>query len=170
MPSSSFRLRRPLNSLSHAARDALGVFPGFAGVRTAIWIAAGLLLVALVYLAQSSNAALIARNQSVKEARLQELKHEDAFLRLEIAEATSPPTIEKRARALGLAPAQRVVYASLPDLKVDLAEVMPAFAPRTSNKQVLLQDAPAQPQSPLSQILALFGLGTASDSVEAQSR
>lgn len=171
MSSFSFRkVRTPFRGLSRAAQDALGVFPGFAGVKTAVWIASGLLLVALVYLAQSSNAALIARNQTVKEARLQELKQEDALLRLQIAEATSPPTIEKRARALGLAPAQHVVYSSLPDLRVDMAEVMPAFAPRSTATQVTLLDAPAQTQSPLGQILALFGVGSASDSVEAQSR
>lgn len=170
MKSFSFRkVKSPFKSLSRATREALGVVPNFAGVKTAIWIAAGLLLVALVYLAQSSNAALIARNQSVKQARLEELKHEDALLRYEIAEATSPPSIERRARALGLGPAKHVVYASLPDLKVNMAEVMPAFAPRTTT-QVELPSQSVRAQSPLDQVMALFGFGTYSDYAEAESR
>jgi hypothetical protein len=165
---SSRRIKNPLKDLANGAHEALGALPNFAGVRTTIWIAAGLLLVALVYLAQSSNAALIARSRSVKEARLAELQRQDALLRYEIAQVTSPPNIERRAFALGLGPAKHVVYASLPNLNVDMAEVMPAFAPRTTASQV--QDSPTVVQSPLDQILALFGFGSASGHVEAQSQ
>ena len=169
MASFSFRIiRTPFKGLSNTAHEAIGTLPKFAGVRTALWIAAGLLLVALVYLAQSSNAALIARNLSVKQARIAELQHQDALLRYEIAQNTAPPTIERRALALGLSPAKHVVYASLPDLKVDMAEVMPAFAPPTNTSQV--QESTIKVPSPLDQILALFGFDSSSGSVEAQSQ
>jgi hypothetical protein len=169
MLSFSFRrIRTPFKGVSGNVQKALGALPKFAGVRTAIWIAAGLLLVALVYLAQSSNAALIARNVSVKEARLAELQRQDALLRYEIAQVTSPPNIERRALVLGLSPAKHVVYASLPELHVDMAEVMPAFAPPTTTGQV--QEAAAKIPSPFDQVLALFGFGSASDYAEAQSQ
>lgn len=158
----------PFKFVSKTAREALGAIPNFAGVRTAIWIAAGLLLVALVYLAQSSNAALIARNLNVKQARLAELQRQDAQLRYEIAQLTAPPNIERRAIALGLGPAKHVVYATLPVLNVDMAEVMPAFAPRTVVSQPLSPGILVP--SPVDQILALFGLGGSTDRVEAQSQ
>lgn len=166
-----FSLRKagtPFKRLSKAAGGAVRALPNFAGIRTVTWIAAGLLLVALVYLAQASNAALIARNLSVKQARLAELQHQDTLLRYEIAQLTAPPNIENRALALGLGPAKHVVYAALPDLNVDMAEVMPAFAPPVSNGPVIASTI--QVPSPLDQILALFGINGATDHVEAQSQ
>jgi hypothetical protein len=169
MISYSFRsIKTPLKDFSGNVREAMGELPSFAGVRTVIWIAAGLLLVALVYLAQSSNAALIARNLSVKQARLAELQRQDALLRYEIAQVTSPPTIERRARVQGLGPATHVFYASLPNLHVDMAEVMPAFEPPTTTGQV--QESATKTPSPLDQVLALFGFGSVSDYAEAQSQ
>jgi hypothetical protein len=162
------RIKSPFKSLSNGAHEALGAFPNLAGLRTVIWIAAGLLLVALVNLAQSSNAALIARNTSVKQARLAELQRQDALLRYEIAEATAPPNIERRAVALGLGPAKHVVYTSLPNLDVNMAEVMPAFEPHTSTD--LVPPSTTNVPSPLDQVLALFGLGSSSDYAEAQSQ
>jgi hypothetical protein len=162
------RISSPLKGLSNSAHEVLGAFPNLAGLRTVIWIAAGLLLVALVNLAQSSNAALIARNLSVNQARLAELQRQDALLRYEIAEATAPPNIERRAVTLGLGPAKHVVYASLPDLNVDMAEVMPAFEPNTPTNRV--QPSTTNVSSPLGQILALFGLGSSSDYAEAHSQ
>jgi hypothetical protein len=158
----------PMKDLSGGLKEALGAFPNLAGLKTIIWVAAGLLLVALVNLAQSSNSALIARNLSVKQARLAQLKQEDALLRYEIAEATAPPNIERRAVALGLGPAKNVVYAALPDLKVDMAEVMPAFEPHIAVAQV--QPSAPSIASPFDQVLALFGIGSSSDHVEAQSQ
>lgn len=154
-----------LTGRSHAALEAI---PALGGVRTIVWIAAALLLVALVYLAQSSNAALIARDLSLKQDRIAELQREDAQLRYDIAQATAPPTIERRARALGLGPAKHVVYATLPKLTVDLAEVMPAFAPHTATRVV--QESADVATSPLDQILALFGLGGASDRAQAETQ
>jgi hypothetical protein len=162
------RIRTPFKDLSGGAREALGAFPNLAGLRTIIWVAAGLLLVALVNLAQSSNSALIARNLSVKQARIAQLKQEDALLRYQIAEDTAPPNIERRALTLGLGPAKNVVYASLPNLKVDMAEVMPAFEPHIAAAQA--QSSTPSLASPWDQILALFGLGGSSTYVEAQSQ
>lgn len=161
-------IRKGWKGLAHKSDEALEALPTLAGVRTMVWIAAGLLLVALVYLAQSSNAALIARDLSVKQARLAELQRQDAQLRYDIAQATAPPTMERRAQALGLGPARHVVYATLPELTVDLAEVMPAFAPHTTTRVV--QESSDVAPSPLDQILALFGLGGASARAQAETQ
>ncbi len=169
MSSLSFpSIRTYWKGLAIESHAALGSVSSLAGVRTMVWIAAGLLLVALVYLAQSSNAALIARDLSVKQDRIAELQRQDAQLRFDIAQATAPPTIERRAQALGLGPAKHVVYATRPELTVDLAEVMPAFAPHTSTHVV--QESPDVAPSPLDQILALFGLGGASDRAQAETQ
>jgi hypothetical protein len=158
-------LSKGLGNTSPATREGL---PTLAGVRTVAWIAAALLLAALMYLAQSSNAALIARNLRVKQDRTAELQRQDAQLRYDIAQAKAPPTMQRRALALGLGPAKHVVYSTLPELNIDLAEVMPAFAPRAAAS--VIQDSTTVMPSLLDQLLALFGLGGASNRAQAESQ
>ncbi len=153
--------------ITREAQDAIGHLPTFGGVRTIVWVAAGLLLVAIVYLAQSSNAALIAHNLHLKEIKIQELEKENAELRYEIAGVTSPASLEERAKKLGLGPARRVIYTDLPSLvKDDFPGVvdLPARAP-----DVLQRSTPAVAETAWEQMLGLFGFGR-TNRAEAQSQ
>ena len=149
------------------AAENLPTMPSLGGVRTLAWVAAGLLLVALIYLAQSSNAALTARTLRVKQLRLEELDRDNSQLRFEIATATSASSISERAKKLGLGPAKAVVYATMPQLQVDLADVMPAFAPY--QKTVAIPRI-ASNDSALNQFLTLLGITDATDRAQAQSK
>lgn len=95
-------------------------------LRFALVAIAAFILVAMVYLAQASNAALIARELRVKQLKIQEVERENAQLRYEIAALASPSAIEQRARKLGLGPAKRVVYAEMPWIQPPPNELMPA--------------------------------------------
>ncbi len=82
---------------------------------------------------------------------------ENAQLRYDMANATSPESIQERAKKLGLGPAQRVVYADLPTLVDDdrLGVVnLPARAPTT-----LTKTQPVASATVLDQLIGLFGFG-----------
>lgn len=127
----------------------------------------GFLLIALIYLAQSSNAAMILREVRVKEQRIAELNRENAQLRYEIAALTAPSAIEQRARKLGLGPAKRVIYADMPWLKPEPNEIMPAFLPHATSVSVHRSDSNA---NLLDQLLFMLGLSSGGDYVNAQTR
>lgn len=154
--------------LAKRAQARLAALPSFGGVRTAAWIGAGLLLVALVYLAQSSNAALIARNLRAKQLKIAEIRRENAQLRFEIAAATAPSAIEKRAGSIGLKPPRNVVYAdNLSALRVDLADVMPAFAPHPQHPT---PEFAAPHVTVWQQLFGTFGFNGTSSRAEAQTK
>ncbi len=159
-------VRASYKRITQEVQAALKQLPTFGGVRTILWVAVGLLLVAVIYLAQSSNAAMVAYNLRVKEARIQQLEQENAQLRYEISSMTAPSAIEARAKKLGLGPARRAVYADLPALQGDpelnIAE-LPARAP-----DVPLQAA-VQKTDPWHDLLGVFGLGQ-TNRAEAQSQ
>ncbi len=155
-------IRNSLNQVTKKTRVQLNSLPRFGGVRTVVWVATGLLLVALLYLAQFSNASLLARSLRVKQNRIAELDRANAQLRYEIAAATSPASIEVRARKLGLAPAKTVVYTNLPQLRPDRTQLMPSYEPPAP----LTLTTPLP--TPWDQVLALFGLGGSSDRAQAQ--
>ncbi len=165
--SANLYLNRSYKRLSRRAEAALKSLPTFGGTRTVIWAACGLLLVALVYLAQASNAALIAHNLHLKENQIQQLEMENAQLRYEIANATSPAAIQERAKKLGLGPATHVVYVTLPALGEDdsLGVVnLPARAPDTP-----VQSDTVASTTVWDQLLSLFGFG-GTNRAEAQGQ
>ncbi len=104
--------------------------PNFGSARLVLFALGAFMLFALIYLAQSSNAALLARDLRVKQLKIQEVERENAQLRYEIAALASPSAIEQRARKLGLGPAKRVVYADMPWIEPSANELMPAFLPQ----------------------------------------
>ncbi|MCC7162869.1 MAG: septum formation initiator family protein [Anaerolineae bacterium] len=142
--------------------------PTFATARILLLALGVFILVAMIYLAQASNAAILARDLRVKQLEIQEIERENAQLRYEIAALASPSAIEQRARRLGLGPAKRVVYAKMPWIQPSPNELMPAFLPEGH--------VPSTPQtfSPtmdtLQELLALFGLDGFADSANAQVR
>jgi cell division protein FtsL len=156
---------RRFKKLARARWDTL---PAFGTARIALLALGVFILVALIYLAQSSNAALIARDLRVKQLKIQEVQRENAQLRYEIAALASPSAIEQRARKLGLGPAKRVVYADMPWIQPAPNELMPAFLPQgqdTSALQTFETDT-----NTLGQLLALFGLESLTDRVNASSQ
>ncbi len=165
--SANLFIQNSYERITRRAQAAVQSLPTFGGMRTVIWAASGLLLVALVYLAQASNAALIAHNLHLKEAKIEQLEMENAQLRFDIANATSPAAIQDRAKLLGLGPATHVVYATLPSLVEDdrLGVVnLPARAPNVAPQQ-----ATAAAPTVMDQILSLFGLGR-TNRADAQSQ
>ena len=161
-------LKHPFTGLSLPSAASLGALPAFPGLRTLMWVGLGLLLVAVMYLAQFSRAAVLAHSLQNKEAQIQELERENAQLQFEIAVATSPASIEQRATKLGLGPAKSVVYANLPALDSGDAQLLPEL-PVTA-VPALSQDLTVAVPSPWDQILALYGLDNTTNSAEAQSR
>ncbi len=160
-------IRNSFKRFSKNARTRLHHLPTLGGVRTVLWIALGLLLVALVYLAQSSNAAVLARSLRLKQERIAELERENAQLNYEIAAATTPSAIEARARQLGLGPAKNIVYSNLPPLQTEHS-TLPAMGILAASTEV--DFPPASPTSPWNQILALFGFDSGTGRAEAQSK
>ena len=121
-----------------------------------------------MYLAQFSNAAVLAHSLQSKEAQIEELQRENAQLQYEIAVATSPASIEVRARKLGLGPAKNVVYANLPALQSDDAQILPELPAQSTPS--IGQDLTVAVPSPWDQLLVLLGLGNTTNSVQAQSK
>jgi cell division protein FtsL len=150
-------------------RRRLQSLPSIGSARLVLFALCAFILVALIYLAQSSNAALVARDLRVKQLKIQEIERENAQLRYEIAALASPSAIEQRARKLGLGPAKRVVYADMPWIQPPPNELMPAFLP-----QGAIFSAPetfdTNPGSTLEQLLAIFGLENLTDRASAQSK
>jgi hypothetical protein len=139
--------------------------PTFGMMRVALLALGMFILVALIYLAQSSNAALIARDLRVKQLQIQEVERENALLRYEIAGLASPSAIEQRARKMGLGPAKRVVYADMPWIQPSPNELMPAFLPQGG-----IETAPQTfdtSKDTLQELLKLFGLESLTDRVNA---
>ena len=110
----SSQLKTEYRKLKKQARTRWEALPSSGTMRIALMSLIAFILVAMVYLAQSSNAALIARDLRVKQLKIQEVERENAQLRYEIAALASPSAIEQRARKLGLGPARKVVYAEMP--------------------------------------------------------
>lgn len=124
------RFDKSLRKLKKQARTRWDTLPTFGMMRVALLALGMFILVAMIYLAQSSNAALIARDLRVKQLKIQEVERENAQLRYDIAALASPSAIEARARRLGLGPAKRVVYADMPWIQPSPNELMPAFLPQ----------------------------------------
>jgi cell division protein FtsL len=145
--------------------DAL---PTFGTARIALLAVAVFILVALVYLAQSSNAALTARELRVKQLRIADIERENAQLRYEIAALASPSAIEQRARKLGLGPAQRVVYAEMPWIQPEPNELMPAFLPE--GQVLTVPQTFDSDRDTFQELLRLLGLESLTDFANAQGQ
>ncbi len=122
-------IRKWMRQTTSRLHARLAGLPSFGSARVALVALGAFMLVALIYLAQSSNAAIVARDLRVKQLKIEEIERENALLRYEIAALASPSAIETRARKLGLGPAKRVVYAEMPWLQPEPNELMPAFLP-----------------------------------------
>lgn len=147
----------------HTRWDAM---PTFATARILLLAVGMFILVAMIYLAQSSNAALLARDLRVKQLEIQEVERENAQLRYEIAALASPSAIEARARRLGLGPAKRVVYADMPWIQPSPNELMPAFLPQ--GQVVTTPQTFKSSSDTFQELLALLGLDGYSESANAQ--
>ncbi len=142
--------------------------PTFGMMRVALLALGMFILVAMIYLAQASNAALIARDLRVKQLKIQQVERENAQLRYEIAALASPSAIEQRARKLGLGPAKHVVYADMPWIQPPPNELMPAFLPQ--GNQVTAPQTFENDPNTFEQLLALLGLENFSDRASAQTK
>lgn len=158
--------KQRLRALKKDARVRYENLPTLGMMRVVLLALGMFILVALIYLAQSSNAALRARDLRVKQLKIQEIERENAQLRYEIAALASPSAIEQRARKLGLGPAKRVVYADMPWIEPPPNELMPAFLPQ--------QDQVTAPQTfnpnsdTLQELFKLLGLENSDHQVNAQ--
>ncbi|TAH49563.1 MAG: hypothetical protein EYC68_16755 [Chloroflexota bacterium] len=162
------RTRQEYRRLKKRARTRWETLPKFGTARIALLALGMFILVALVYLAQSSNAALIARDLRVKQLKIQDIERENAQLRYEIAALASPSAIEQRARKLGLGPAKHVVYAEMPWIQPSPNELMPAFLPQgqvVTTPQTFETDTDT-----LQELLKLFGLDSLTHRVNAQGK
>lgn len=161
-------LNQRYRKLKKNARSRWDNLPTFGMMRVALLALGVFILVAMVYLAQSSNAALIARDLRVKQLKILEVERENAMLRYEIAALASPSAIEQRARKLGLGPAKRVVYAEMPWIQPSPNELMPAFLPQG---QVVTAPQTYDRNSDTAQeLLKLFGLDVLTNRVNAQGQ
>lgn len=163
------RIETKYQELIEQARARWETLPSFGTMRIALVALMAFIFFALVYLMQSSNAALIARDLRVKQLKIQEIERENAQLRYEIAALASPSAIEQRARKLGLAPAKRVVYAEMPWIQPPPNELMPAFLPE-GNTDAASQVYETTDASVWEELLSVLGLGNLSDYVNAQTR
>lgn len=154
--------------LKKQARSGWDNLPTFGMMRVALLALGVFILVAMVYLAQASNAALIARDLRVKQLKIMEVERENAQLRYEIAALASPSAIEQRARKLGLGPAKRVVYADMPWIQPSPNELMPAFLPQ-GGTVTAPQTFDANPDT-AQELLKLFGLDVLTNRVNAQGQ
>ncbi len=154
--------RNPVQAVAENVQSILDSLPALGWVRTVVCVAVSLLLVALIYLAQFSNAAILARSLRVKQQHIIELQQENAQLEFDVAAATSPSSIEARARKLDLGPAQNIVYADLPPLQPDRAAPIPSVPPPP------LPAATAAVPTLWDQILSLLNLGRLNDTVQAK--
>jgi hypothetical protein len=159
------RMRRAARS----AQSNLRRLPGTGSVRLVVAVLIGFLLVAMVYLAQSSNAAMIARELRLKQLRIEDLKRQNAQLRYEIAALTSPTAIQVRALKMGLGPAKRVIYADLPWLETETNEIMPSFLAFEQEAQAQVQMQATQADA-WEQFLARLGFGFSDGLANAQTK
>lgn len=140
--------------------------PSLGSARIALVAVMAFMLVALVYLAQSSNAALVARDLRLKQLKILEIERQNAQLRYDIAALASPSAIETRARRLGLGPAKHVVYADMPWIQPSPNELMPAFLPHNQGVTAP-QTFNLDRSTVMEQLLSVFGFSM-SDRVSAQ--
>lgn len=160
-------LRLGFQGLVRRAQARLNPVLTFGSKRIVLGALIGFLLVAFMYLAYSSNVAMLAREVRRKQQRIEELNRQNAQLRYEIAALTLPSAIEVRARKLGLGPAKHVVYVDMPWLQSESDEMMPAFLPKA-------QAAPAVSVATESnfweQFMALLGFGSRGEWASAQTK
>lgn len=157
-------------SLRKRLRARAASLPSFGTARMLLFALCVFMLVGLVYLAQSSNAALVARNLRVKQLKIQEIERENAQLRYEIAALASPSAIEQRARKLGLGPAKQVVYANMPWIQPAPNELMPAFLPQVNSEIPIETLNNPNDGTVLEQLLTMLGLASLADRVNAQGQ
>lgn len=127
------------------------------GGRLALVAIGAFILVAIVYLGSVSNAAVLARDLRVKQLQIAEMKRENAQLRYQIAALASPAAVEQRAKALGLGPARKVIYADMPWIQPPPDELMPAFLPQP-DAITAPETFDAGASTTLEQLLSLLGL------------
>lgn len=162
------RVNQRYRKLTKKARSRWDNLPTFGMMRIALLALSVFILVAMVYLAQSSNAALIARDLRIKQLKISEVERENAQLRYEIAALASPSAIEQRARKLGLGPAKRVVYADMPWIQPSPNELMPAFLPQAG--MVTTPQTFSSSPDTLQELIKLFGIDTLTNRVNAQGQ
>ncbi len=130
----------------------------FGSLRLWLLIIAVLLLVGVIYLGQSSQAALTGRRIQDKQEKLDRINREILRLRTEIATLSAPDRIDARGRALGFHPAR-------PDQITYLVVTGYPTGP------AVLATAPAIPSTPdenwLDALLSRLGLNAGSRSAEA---
>ena len=143
--------------------------PRASSLRIVLVALGAFILIAIVYLAQSSNAAIIARDLRVKQLQIDQVERENAQLRYEIAALASPSAIQERAEKLGLGPAKHVVYAQMPWIQPEPNELMPAFLPQTQTVTAP-QTFDTQSDPPLVQVLQSLGLGSLTNLISPQSQ
>lgn len=154
--------------LVEGVRARVAALPSFGSTRLFLFALFGFFLVALIYLAQSSNAAMIARDLRIKQIKIAEVERENAQLRYEIAALTSPAAIDQRARSLGLGPANKVVYANMPWLYVDQEEIMPGYLREPG---AVRDPIPfAANQDAWDALMTLLGLNNSGSSANAQTK
>ena len=128
-------------------------------LRLWLLLTAILLLVGVVYLGQSSQAALTGRRIQDKQERLDRVNREIVQLRMDIATLSAPDRIDARARALGLHPPR-------PDqskyLVVSNYPVEPAVAAALPSEV-----RPLQANNWLQELLNRLGLTASGHSAEA---
>lgn len=161
------RIKTAYRKFKKQTRARWETLPSFGTLRLALVAISAFILVAMVYLAQASNAALIARELRVTQLKIQEVERENAQLRYEIAALASPSAIEQRARKLGLGPAKKVVYAEMPWIQPPPNELMPAFLP-DANFGTVPQTFQTDESTVMEQLLSVLGLGNLTDYVNAQ--
>jgi cell division protein FtsL len=162
------RTKQNFRRFKKSLRNRWDTMPTFATARIFFLALGVFILVSMVYLAQASNAAILARELRVKQLEIQEVERENAQLRYEIAALASPSAIEQRARKLGLGPAKRVVYAQMPWIQPSPNELMPAFLPQggiVTTPQTFKSNTDT-----LDELLKLFGLESLTDRLDAEAQ
>jgi cell division protein FtsL len=162
-------LKQKYRKLKKGAGARWETMPRVGSVRIVLVALGAFILIAIVYLAQSSNAAIIARDLRVKQLQIDQVERENAQLRYEIAALASPSAIEERARKLGLGPAKHVVYAQMPWIQPERNELMPAFLPQAQTVTAP-QTFDTQSDPPLQQVLQSLGLGSLVDLFSQQAQ
>lgn len=164
----SLSMKHSWSRLVTGAGTRLTEMPSLGSTRMLLGALFGFLLFALVYLAFSSNAAMTARNLRIKQLKIAEVERENAQLRYRIAALTSPAAIDQRARKLGLGPARKVVYASMPWLRVDPEEIMPAYLRQP--RAVFAPPALAANGDTWDALFTLLGLNSSGSRANAQTK
>ena len=161
-------LRAKYRKFKKASRARWDELPSFDTTRIALVAIGAFILLAMVYLMQSSSAAHLARDLRSKKVQIKQIKIENAQLRADIAALASPSAIEASAKELQLGPPKKVVYAEMPWIHPPVNELMPAFLP-DGNFQTTPRPVAASEATVLEQLLSTLGLGNFSGTVNAQT-